>query len=310
MTSTHAHVDRAHPPRVPAAELERLVQAITSIETIIAGWDEHYLLTVQALKSAIEDLNKEALKRLIRALKSEPAAMAKMREALGDPVIYGVLSFHGLLREPLESRIRKALEEVRPYMHTHGGDVELVAFKPPDTVEVRLTGSCHGCPASSTTLTEGVERSIRAHCPEIIHIHQVSRGAPESGRNGTSPTSGSPGSSTVHFISPFALHAKQGWIDVARADEIPQGNVTERKVKERSVLLSANGSQVSCFDNTCAHLGMPLEMGEVADGVITCPYHGFQYLLESGECITAPEVQLKVHAVRVLGGRVQVRLEE
>jgi nitrite reductase/ring-hydroxylating ferredoxin subunit len=55
---------------------------------------------------------------------------------------------------------------------------------------------------------------------------------------------------------------------------------------------------------------MPLEMGEVHDGVITCSYHGFQYLLESGECLTAPGVQLKVHAVRVTGDRVQVRLEE
>jgi nitrite reductase/ring-hydroxylating ferredoxin subunit len=55
---------------------------------------------------------------------------------------------------------------------------------------------------------------------------------------------------------------------------------------------------------------MPLEMGEVSGGVITCSYHGFRYLLESGECLTAPEVQLKVHAVRVMADRVQVRLEE
>jgi nitrite reductase/ring-hydroxylating ferredoxin subunit len=55
---------------------------------------------------------------------------------------------------------------------------------------------------------------------------------------------------------------------------------------------------------------MPLDMGEVSDGVITCSYHGFKYLLETGECLTAPEVQLKLHAVRVMDDRVQVRLEE
>jgi nitrite reductase/ring-hydroxylating ferredoxin subunit len=54
---------------------------------------------------------------------------------------------------------------------------------------------------------------------------------------------------------------------------------------------------------------MPLAMAEVADGVITCAYHGFRYLLESGECLTAPEVQLRVHAVRVVGERVQIRLD-
>ena len=288
-----------------AVDLERLAQTIAKLESIVAGWDESYVFTVQALKSAIEDLHKEALKRLIRALKDDPAAFARMREALSDQVVYGVLRFHGLVKEPLQARLEKALDEVRPFMATHGGDVELVAVKPPDTVEIRLLGSCHGCPASSQTLSEGVEKAIRAHCPEIVHINQVSRGAPEAQK-----AAAKEGVSTVHFISPFALHAKSGWVDAASVDEIPEGGVTERKIKQRSVLLSKQGSRVSCFDNSCAHLGMPLEMGEIQDGVITCSYHGFQYLLETGECLTAPEVQLKVHAVRVTGDRVQVRLEE
>jgi hypothetical protein len=47
----------------------------------------------------------------------------------------------------------------------------LVAIKPPDAVEIRLTGSCNGCPASGQTLTEGVEKSIRERYPEIATIH-------------------------------------------------------------------------------------------------------------------------------------------
>ena len=289
----------------PAVDLERRVHAITQLEGIVAGWESGPALTVQALKSAIEDLNKEALRRLIRALKDDPAANARLREALTDPLVLAVLRFHGLVRQPLNERLEKALDEVRPFMAEHGGNVELVAIRPPDTVELRLTGSCHGCPASSQTLTEGVEKSIRAHCPEIVHIVQVSKGAPE-GAGGSAPHNGE---HVVHFISPFALHAANGWVDAAGVDDIPEGGVTERKVEQRSVLLSRQGSRVSCFDNACAHLGMPLEMAEVDAGVITCSYHGFRYLLETGECLTAPEVQLKVHAVRVMGDRVQVRLE-
>ena len=285
-----------------AAELDRLARTITSLETIVAGWDEGHVLTVMALKSAIEELNKEALKRLIRTLKDDPASMARMREALSDQVVYGVLRFHGLVKESLQARLQAAFDEVRPLMHSHGGDIELVALKLPDTVEIRLIGSCHGCPASSQTLSEGVEKAVRAHCPEIVHINQVSKGPVESQKRD--------GSSTVHFISPFALHAKSGWVDAAALDEIPEGGITERKIRDRSVLLSKSGSRLSCFDNRCAHLGMPLEMGEIHEGIITCAYHGFQYLLESGECLTAPEVQLKVHAVRAVGDRVQVRLEE
>lgn len=315
MSSSMVTQDAMHTmPRAPASnaesaaanaavpdDMDRLVQPIVALETIVAGWDEARVLTVQALKSAIEGLHKEALTRLIRALKDDPSAGVRLREALGDPVIYGVLRFHGLIKAPLAERVNLALAEVRPALAGHGGDVELVAIKLPDTVELRLVGSCHGCPASGQTLSEGVEKAIRAHCPEILHINQVSRAAPESRGDGRS---------TVHFISPFALHAKTGWLDAGVLADIPEGGVSERKLTGRSVLLAKRGEQVSCFDNACAHLGMPLEMGDVQDGVITCTYHGFRYLLETGECLTAPEVQLKVHAVRVTGNRVQVRLED
>ena len=58
-----------------AADLERLVQPIASLEAIVAGWDESHALTVQALKTAIEDLHKEALRRLIRSLKKDPCLL-------------------------------------------------------------------------------------------------------------------------------------------------------------------------------------------------------------------------------------------
>ena len=282
-------------------DLARLAGDIDKLEAIVAGWDENYQLTVTALKSSIESLHKEALKRLIRALKDDPAAGAKLREALGDQVVYGVLMYHGLVKEPLQSRLDKALAAVRPMLQGHGGDVELVAVKPPDTVEIRLVGSCHGCPSSGQTLTDGIEKSIKEYCPEITNINQVSRGRSEV------ETDGEP---KLYFISPFAANSKSNWRETCLISELPEGLVSEKIIKERSVLLYRKGDVVSCVDNVCAHLGMPLEMGEVSNGVITCPYHGFQYLLETGECLTVPEVQLKVHAVRVVGDKVEVRLEE
>jgi Fe-S cluster biogenesis protein NfuA len=169
-----------------AQDLDELVGSITAAEAIVADWTEGQVRAVQALKSAIEDLHKEALKRLIRALKDDPAAGVPLREAIADPVIYGVLRFHGLIKAPLAERVAVALEEVRPALAAHGGGVELVSLQPPDSVDVRLTGSCHSCPASGQTLVESVERAIRAHCPEILHIHRVSRAGPETTGGGAS----------------------------------------------------------------------------------------------------------------------------
>lgn len=281
-------------------DLDRLAGDIDKLETIVAGWDESYQLTATALKSAIEELHKEAFKRLIRALKDDENAGLKLREALQDEVIYGVLLYHGLVKEPLNSRLNKALDAVRPMLQGHGGDVELIAVKPPDTVEIRLVGSCHGCPASGQTLSEGIEKSIKEFCPEILHVNQVSRGRSESEN----------AENKLYFISPFAKSSDRGWLKTCVVTEIPEGRILEKQVKDRSVLIYKQGETVSCVENVCSHLGMPLEMGEIANGVITCPYHGFQYLLETGECLTVPEVQLKVHAVRVVGENVEVRLEE
>lgn len=285
------------PPQVmtdAAAGFAALAAELARGEAIVAAWDAGQAATVAALRGAVESLHREALARLIRALKDDPACAARLRAALADEFVYGVLRFHGLVKASLGERIEAALASVRPLMEAHGGGVDLVAVVPPDTVELRLTGACHGCPAAGQTLAEGVEKAIRAHCPEIVHIRQVSRAPPAQ--------------QGVHYVSPFALADSAGWVDAAPLAALREGHVVARLVRGTPVLLYRRGERISCVGNACAHLGMPLDGGAVEDGVITCRYHGFRYLLETGECLTVPEVQLDVHAVRVLGERVQVKL--
>ena len=280
-----------------AAELARRADELARLETLAQGWEPGQQALLSALKTGIEELNAEAFKRLIRALKRDEAAAAALRQAVRDPLVFQVLLFHGLVKEPLEHRVARALEEVRPSLKQHAGDVELVAVKFPDTVEVRLIGSCQSCPSSGETLSEGVEKAIKAHCPEITTVNRVSRGAPEAG-----------GTQVVHFVSPFARQQDAGWADVCALGDLQDGAMVSRSVEGRDVLLYRHGDVVSCLDNACAHMGMPLEGGQVEGGTLTCPYHGFVYSLESGECLTVPEVQLAVHAVKVVGQRVAVRL--
>ena len=78
---------------------------------------------LSALKTGIEELNAEAFKRLIKALKADEAAAAALRKAVRDPLVYQVLLFHGIVKEPLEHRVARALEAVRPALKQHGGDV-------------------------------------------------------------------------------------------------------------------------------------------------------------------------------------------
>ncbi len=70
----------------------------------------------------------------------------------------------------VHDRVVKALERVRPYLQSDGGDIDLVDVSDDMTVKVRLTGACHGCPYSMQTLKAGVEQAIMKEVPEIKRV--------------------------------------------------------------------------------------------------------------------------------------------
>ena len=76
------------------------------------------------------------------------------------------------MTESIESRVQKALNEIRPQIQADGGDVELVAVEK-TTVKVRLVGACAGCPMSAMTLKQGVETLIKQRVPEILKVEAV-----------------------------------------------------------------------------------------------------------------------------------------
>jgi Fe-S cluster biogenesis protein NfuA len=67
----------------------------------------------------------------------------------------------------IRERVINALEKVRPYLQSDGGDIELIDITDDLYVKVRLTGACHGCPYSMQTLKAGVEQAIMKEVPEI-----------------------------------------------------------------------------------------------------------------------------------------------
>lgn len=277
-------------------DLDGFVHDIQRLEAIFVGWDESQAHAVRAYRTSIEALHKEAIRRLIKSLSGEPAAMQSLKTALGDEVVYGVLRHFGIIKPSLHERLESALESVRPMLASHDGDVELVSVTPPDTAEIRFLGACDGCPASMLTFIAGVKKAIEEHCPEITDIRQA-RGV----------LNGSGAKNSVQFVSPFALTQDGDWKLAADLNSIPEGGILRVDLEGADVFLSRNGRVVSCFENACAHLGMPIHDGVVVDGILACPHHGFRYDLRSGECLTAPEVALQSHAVRVIANKVEVR---
>ncbi|MDX2216568.1 MAG: NifU family protein [Oculatellaceae cyanobacterium bins.114] len=74
--------------------------------------------------------------------------------------------------ELTNDNVEKVLDELRPYLMSDGGNVELVELDGP-IVKLRLQGACGSCPSSAMTLKMGIERKLRESIPEIAEVEQV-----------------------------------------------------------------------------------------------------------------------------------------
>ena len=90
---------------------------------------------------------------------------------VGDDLVGSLLILHGLHPDDLEARVVAALDSVRPYLGSHGGDVEVIGIDADEGVlHLRMLGSCDGCPSSAVTLQLAVKQAIEEAAPEIVHI--------------------------------------------------------------------------------------------------------------------------------------------
>lgn len=73
------------------------------------------------------------------------------------------------MEESIETKVKKALESIRPFLNNDGGDIELVEIKD-NKVYVRLLGNCSGCHISNSTIKLGVETTVKQHVPSIESV--------------------------------------------------------------------------------------------------------------------------------------------
>ncbi|MCB9234418.1 MAG: NifU family protein [Bacteroidia bacterium] len=75
--------------------------------------------------------------------------------------------------ETLKIKVEQALENIRPYLNTDGGDVRLHAILEDGTVELELLGACESCSMSSMTMKAGIEEAIKRIAPEVSQVYAI-----------------------------------------------------------------------------------------------------------------------------------------
>ncbi|MGH2389634.1 MAG: NifU family protein [Chloroflexota bacterium] len=160
---------------MPLAERELSARA-TRIEALLG---EIEAVPDPALRDRMMDvvvgvvsLYGEGLTRILAIMERQTgqAQAGALLDALaGDELVSHLLLLHDLHPIPVEVRVTRALDMVRPYLESHGGNVELLGVEG-GIARLRLQGSCNGCPSSTLTLKSAIEAAIKDAAPDLDGI--------------------------------------------------------------------------------------------------------------------------------------------
>lgn len=139
--------------------LDDLLDELEGLLVEVDGLDEPVRARVFSLLDGIDALHRHALGRLAAAAGPEAIERARARE----PAVAWLLEAYAVGVDE-RAAAEAALDEVRPYLHSHGGDVAVLDAHE-GVVRVKLSGACSGCTASTITLRRGVEEALRERLP-------------------------------------------------------------------------------------------------------------------------------------------------
>ncbi|HAI10323.1 MAG TPA: hypothetical protein DCM28_01375 [Phycisphaerales bacterium] len=101
------------------------------------------------------------------------------------------------------------------------------------------------------------------------------------------------------------------WHPTVDENELSEDTPQAVTVEGESIVLCKVKDQVTAFINSCPHAGLPLDSGDVTDGVLTCPFHGYTFNVCTGKNTTfETDPALKQFPVRIVDGKVEVQVEE
>ena len=161
----------------PEALLERVQELQDALE---AAGDSPPAALLEELLSSVVQMYGAGLERIFTALSETGESGQRIAADLADdPLLATLLMIHDLHPVPLADRVQQALDSVRPYMESHGGNVELLSLEN-GVARIHLRGSCSDCSASSVTLELAIKQALEEAAPDLLGLQGRGGGAPEA----------------------------------------------------------------------------------------------------------------------------------
>jgi Fe-S cluster biogenesis protein NfuA/nitrite reductase/ring-hydroxylating ferredoxin subunit len=234
----------------------------------------------------------QGLSRILQVVNQAGPEGSKVARALiNDDVVKGLLLIHDLHPLDLEARLRDALDRVRPYLLSHGGNVELVSLEN-GVAKLRLQGTCKSCASSSVTLELAIRHAIEQACPDLVHFDvdgmvEDANAAP-----------------TLHF----PRRTTTDWIVIEEAQRLAESDWLPVRVGDRRLVICKINESFYAYRNRCPACNMPFDTGTLDRGFLSCAL-GHRYdVVHAGRCSDIPNAHLDPLPLLVQENVVKVAL--
>lgn len=292
------------PMLVDERELSQDVGRIeTLLEEIEAFPDPDLRAKTAEIVQGLLALYGEGLTRILAVVaeKAGPAAEPILDALAEDELIAHLLLLHDLHPVDIETRVTRALEEVRPYLKSHGGNVELLGIDD-GVARLRLQGSCSGCPSSTMTLKLAIEEALLRAAPDLegIEAEGVSEPPPR-------PINFLPASEILSLKEKRDAPRGPAWVAVDGPGALASGTLQVRDVSGVSLVFINAEDTLYAYRDICPGCGASLAHGALRDTDLACPGCGRRYNVhQAGRCVDAGDLHLEPVPLLVRNGTVKV----
>jgi Fe-S cluster biogenesis protein NfuA/nitrite reductase/ring-hydroxylating ferredoxin subunit len=235
----------------------------------------------------------QGLARILQvASESGPEGQKVYQHLIDDKVVRGLLLIHDLHPANLETRLRDALDQVRPYLQSHGGNVELISVTA-QAARLRLQGTCKSCASSAVTLELAIRHAIEEACPDLacFEVEGVAH-------DHVSPAT----------VAQPPERAKPNWITLENVQQLDDGAWTPVRVAGKRLVVCRVDGNLYAYRNNCPACNMPFDAGALEAGLLRCPL-GHRYDVQhAGRCAEMPTAHLDPFPLLLQEGVVRVAL--
>ena len=267
---------------------ERVARMETLLEEIETLPDRNARSKAAEVVGVLLDLYGEGLARMMEVVAEGEERERTFDAFAEDELVSHLLLLHGLHPLDLKTRVIMALEEVRPYLQSHGGNVELLGVKE-GVARLRMKGSCSGCPSSTVTLRLAIEEAIQKTAPDLEGIE--AEGVAEEPK--PAPT----------IVAGPTLRKKEkkrpqedgaSWTVVGGLPQLSSGRMLVKEVSDEPVLFLKLGDDFYAYRRLCPGCGESLEGGGLDEAVLTCSGCSRRYdVRRAGRCLDDPQLHLE-----------------